>query len=285
METQRMATVAAAPDTGAQWDRIAPAYDRTNTVTQMVLAHETLLRAGLKRNMRLLDVAAGSGALSVPAARLGAKVIAVDRSPVMLQLLAARARREGLDIETRVMDGHALDLDDDCFDLVASQFGVMLFPDMPRALREMARVTAPGGTVLMVAYGDPDRIDFLHFFVRAVQSVRPAFEGPPEDEPPLEFQLADPERLRSALADAGLVDVRVETITETTAFDSGQALWEWIVSSNPIVERLLDELEITPEETRNVRSALDAVFDERRVDGVARLTNPVNVGLGIRASR
>lgn len=282
MGTHESAAAAAAIDAREAWDRIAPAYDRTNTVTQMTLAHEALRRAGLRQGMRLLDVAAGSGALSVPAARLGAKVLAVDRSPAMLKLLEKRAQQEGLEIETRVMDGQALELDDDRFELVASQFGVMLFPDMPRGVREMARVASPGGTVLMVAYGDPHRIDFLHFFVRALQAVRPAFDGPPADEPPLEFQLADPERLHDVLAAAGLVDVRVERVTETTSFDSGDALWDWIVSSNPIVERLIRELGIGADERRTVRSALDEAFGERAVDGLARLANPVNVGVASR---
>jgi ubiquinone/menaquinone biosynthesis C-methylase UbiE len=77
--------------------------------------------------MRFLDVAAGSGALSIPAARLGARALATDLSPVMLGSLDERARQEGLDVATRVMDGHALDLDDDSFDIAGSQFGVMLF--------------------------------------------------------------------------------------------------------------------------------------------------------------
>ena len=114
----------------------------------------------------------------------------------MLELLTARARSEGLDIQARVMDGHALHLDDASFDVAGSQFGVMLFPDMPRGIREMARVVVPGGRVLVTAYGDPHKIDFLAFFVRAVQSVRPDFDGPPPEPPPLPFQLQDPARLQ-----------------------------------------------------------------------------------------
>ena len=83
------------------------------------------------------------------------------------------------------MDGHALELDDDSFDIAGSQFGVMLFPDMPKGIREMARVVKPGGRVLMNVYGDPHEIEFLGFFIAAVQSVVPAFEGPPMDPPPL----------------------------------------------------------------------------------------------------
>src|SRR5262245_61987527 len=119
-------------DTAVSWDLIAPGYDRTNTPSQMWLAEAGLQRAAVRSGMRFLDVAAGSGALSIPAARLGAQVTAIDQSAVMLELLRARARQEGLKIATRVMDGHALRFDDATFDAAGSQFGVMLFPDMPR---------------------------------------------------------------------------------------------------------------------------------------------------------
>jgi len=92
------------------WDRIAPGYDRTNTPTQMWLGKQSLSRAGLRSDMRFVDVAAGSGALSIPAARVGARVLATDHSPVMLDLLERRARSEGLEIEIRIMDGHSFDV-------------------------------------------------------------------------------------------------------------------------------------------------------------------------------
>ena len=265
----------------AAWDRIASDYDRTNTPTQMWLGSEGLRRLGLRSGMRVLDVAAGSGALSIPAARLGARVVATDQSPVMLELLAARADQEGLTIDTRVMDGHALEVSDNSFDVVGSQFGVMLFRDMPKGVREMARVAKPGGSVLLHAYADPHRIDFLSFLVGAVQSVRPDFQGPPTDPPPLEFQLADPGRLRSEFAAAGLKDIRVETIMETTEFGDGNALWDWIVSSNPIVECVLSPLKLTRDDTDAVKQALEkAVRDRAAGSHTAKLTNPIHIGIG-----
>lgn len=65
--------------TRAAWDKIATGYDRTNTPTQMWLANEGLRRADVYLGIRFLDVAAGSGALSIPAARLGAQVFFRDR--------------------------------------------------------------------------------------------------------------------------------------------------------------------------------------------------------------
>lgn len=270
-------------DTRPAWDRIARGYDRTNTATQMWLGNEGLRRAELRSGMRFLDVAAGSGALSVPAARLGAQVLATDQSPVMLELLRARAQKEGLSIETRVMDGHALQLDDKSFDMAGSQFGVMLFPDMPKAIREMARVVRHGGRVLISAYGDPHQIEFLGFLIGAVQSVRPDFNGPAMDPPPLEFQLADPERLRKELAAAGLRDVKVETITETTEHKTGKDLWEWLVWSNPIVEMVLGSLSLTNEERSVVQQTLEKMVRQRAGgSNAAKLTNPVNIGVGIK---
>ncbi len=268
-------------ETSVAWDHIAPGYDRTNTPTQMWLGNEGLQRANIRSGMRFLDVAAGSGALSIPAARLGARVTAVDQSAVMLELLAARAHQEGLKIETHVMDGHALHFDDHTFDAAGSQFGVMLFPDMPRGIREMVRVVKPAGHVLMSVYGDPRRIDFLGFFVRAVQTVRPEFSGPPSDPPPLPFQLQDPRRLRAELEAAGLSDTQVEEIAESTSFRSGRELWDWIVWSNPTVESILGELQLRAEDRARIERAVDELVRERAGGGEAAvLTNPINIGIG-----
>lgn len=79
------------------WDHIAEGYD--NYMTPSHDGHFTakLLRlAGLQSGMKFLDIAAGSGALTIPAARMGARVTAVDISPNMIRLLQERAKKEGL---------------------------------------------------------------------------------------------------------------------------------------------------------------------------------------------
>jgi ubiquinone/menaquinone biosynthesis C-methylase UbiE len=263
------------------WDDIAAGYDSFVTPTHIWLANEGLARIGLAPGMTFLDVAAGSGALSIPAARRGARVVATDLSPAMLDQLKVRAKEEELDIKTRVMDGHALEFEDSTFDLSGSQFGVMLFPDMPRAVSELVRVTKPGGRVLMNVYGEPNKIEFFGFFIKAIQSVVPDFTGPPMEPLPLPFQLKDPETLHQVLADSGLHDVHVDTITEKLEFQSGRQFWNWLVNSNPIVGEVLGELGLSDEDKGVIQDSLEAMIQRRSGgNGIAVLTNPINIGHG-----
>lgn len=261
------------------WDALAAGYDRFVAPQEVDLAGEALRLAGLEAGERFLDVAAGTGGLSLPAARLGAHVTATDWSPAMIERFEARVREEGLDAQGRVMDCHALDLPDDSFDVTGSQFGVMLVPDQARALREMVRVTRPGGRVLLIAYRHPAELEFLQFFVAAMKAVAPGFEGLPDDPPPLEFQVADPAILRQRLSDAGLKDVRVEQTAERSAFATGEEMWDWLYYSNPIVEMVVGDL--TKAQKATLRQVLDGMLRERAGDdGVAVVANQVNIGIG-----
>jgi ubiquinone/menaquinone biosynthesis C-methylase UbiE len=261
------------------WDAIAALYDEHVAPGESDLAIAALRLAGLRAGDTFLDVAAGTGGLSLPAARLGATVLATDWSPTMIEHFNARADAEGLDAVGRVMDCHALEIADDTYDLTGSQFGVMLVPDQARALREMVRVTKPGGRVLLVAYGNPGEFEALHLFIGAVQAVVPEFEGPAEDEPMLEFQVADPEVLRRRLTDAGLRDVTVDTGNqERIEVRTGQQLWNWCLGSNPIPGMLVADL--TDAQRADIIRVLDGKVRERSPDGPAGLTAPLNIGVG-----
>jgi SAM-dependent methyltransferase len=262
------------------WDAIAALYDEHVAPGEADLATAGLRLAGLQAADTFLDVAAGPGGLSLPAARLGAKVLATDWSPKMIEHFNARVVAEGLDAEGRVMDCHALDLPDDSYDVTGSLFGVMLVPDQAQALHEMVRVTKPGGRVLLIAYGDPAGFEALHVFVNAAQAVVPEFEGPAEDEPLLEFQVADPDVLRQRLIDAGLTDVTVDTShQERITVRTGRQLWDWCLGGNPIPGMLVADL--TNEQRADIIQVLDGMVRERSgVNGPAVLTAPLNIGVG-----
>jgi ubiquinone/menaquinone biosynthesis C-methylase UbiE len=262
------------------WDAIAALYDKHVAPGESDLATAGLRLAGLQAGDRFLDVAAGPGGLSLPAARLGAKVLATDWSPKMIEHFNARVVAEGLPAEGRVMDCHALDLPDDSYDVTGSLFGVMLVSDQAQALREMVRVTKPGGRVLLMAYGNPAEFEALHVFISAAQAVVPQFEGPAEDEPLLEFQVADPEVLRQRLVTAGLRDVTVDTSNqERITVRTGQRLWDWTIGGNPIPGMLVADL--TDRQRADIIQVLDGMVRERSGGtGPAVLTAPLNIGVG-----
>ncbi|MBE2316050.1 methyltransferase domain-containing protein [Solirubrobacter sp. CPCC 204708] len=101
---------------------------------------------------RVLDVAAGTGNASIPAAERGAHVTASDLTP---ELLAAGAARTDLPIEWVTADAEALPFEDESFDVVMSAIGVMFAPHHQDAADELVRVTRVGGTVGLLSWA-PD---------------------------------------------------------------------------------------------------------------------------------
>lgn len=267
------------------WDAIAPGYAEYVAPGEQRVSAAALDLAGLEAGETFLDVAAGPGGLGLAAARLGATVLAVDWAPAMVAQFESRARAEGLtDVDACVMDAHALDLEDDRFDVTGSQFGVMLVPDQASALSEMVRVTKPGGRVLIVAYGAPGEFEALHVFLAALQVVAPDVEGLP-DPPPLEFQVSDPDVLRGRLVAAGLEDVRVDTTQqERLVLSTGQQAWDWMFFSNPITGMILDDVGVGEDDRATMRAVLERMIRERADrSGVAVLTAPLTIGWGRKA--
>jgi ubiquinone/menaquinone biosynthesis C-methylase UbiE len=261
----------------SEWNAIAPRYDEFSTPMNQLFAEEALLLVDLRPGVRFLDVACGSGALAIPAARRGARVIAVDLAPAMIERLIARACAERLLAVTgRQMNGESLEFPDDTFDVTASQNGISLFPDLKAGLREAVRVTKPGGSVLIIAFGSPHRAEFIGFLLGALHA---AGFMPPVNPPSLPFQLADPGQFSRELAEAGLTDVRVATTTWEMACRSADHLWNAGTASNPAAEGLAGRL--TPEQQTEVKLIIDGMLRERS-GGVSEavLTNEMNIGRG-----
>src|SRR6266571_2785781 len=120
---------------------------------EQVLVGEVLCRAiDIHPGERVLDVAAGSGNAALAAARRGARVIATDCVPQLLQVAARRAVVEGLVIDTEEAEAQALPFPDGAFDVVLSTFGVMFAPDQARAASELLRVCRSGGRIGLTAW-------------------------------------------------------------------------------------------------------------------------------------
>ena len=134
-------------------------------------------------------------------------------------------------------------------------------------------MTKPGGRALVIAYGAPAELEFLQFFSGALKAVDPEFPGIPDDPPPLEFQVADPDVLRRRLTDAGLKDVRVERTAERPAFGSGQEMWDSVLYGNPIPGMLVADL--SEDQRARLRQVLAGMLRERAgANGRAALYEP-----------
>jgi demethylmenaquinone methyltransferase / 2-methoxy-6-polyprenyl-1,4-benzoquinol methylase len=146
------------------FDEVARGYDRTNTVLSMgndrFWRVATTRAVAPRRGQRILDLAAGTGASSVALARSGAQVVAADFSPGMI---AEGERRHGAgspgggirNLSFVQADATDLPFEDDEFDAVTMSFGLRNVNDPKRALRELHRVTKPGGRLVICEFSHP----------------------------------------------------------------------------------------------------------------------------------
>lgn len=111
------------------------------------LGRDLVTAADVRPGHRVLDVAAGTGNATVPAARAGARVTAVDVTPELVEV--GRRATAGLDVEWVVGDATALPFTDGSFDVVLSAVGAMFAADREATARELVRVCRPGGLVAM----------------------------------------------------------------------------------------------------------------------------------------
>jgi SAM-dependent methyltransferase len=108
--------------------------------------------AGVRSGQRVLDVAAGTGNASIPAAQTGAEVTASDLTPELLEAGRQRADAAGVELNWVTADAEALPFDDASFDVVTSSIGAMFAPHHQKVADELVRVCRPGGTIALLSW-------------------------------------------------------------------------------------------------------------------------------------
>jgi SAM-dependent methyltransferase len=112
-------------------------------------AEDFVARIGLEPGARVLDIACGTGNVTIPLARRGATVTGLDMTPHLLGEARARADREGLRIRFDEGFAETLPYPDGSFDVLVSMFGIMFSPLPATVASEMARVLRPGGRLAL----------------------------------------------------------------------------------------------------------------------------------------
>jgi demethylmenaquinone methyltransferase/2-methoxy-6-polyprenyl-1,4-benzoquinol methylase len=198
----------------AMFDRIARVYDRMNGVMTAGMHHRWRDRAvdlaEVGPGSRALDVATGTGDLAIALRDRGAEVVGMDFSEGMLELARAKAP------DIRFEQGNALDLPyaDAEFDAVTVGFGARNFSDLGRGLAEMARVTKPGGRVVVLEITTPQKPPLSWFFRFWFDRAVPALGRLAGDSDAYTYlpssvrRFPGPRELGERMVAAGLQDVR-----------------------------------------------------------------------------
>jgi SAM-dependent methyltransferase len=162
--------------------------------------------------MRVLDVAAGTGNASIPAAAGGATVVASDLTPELFDAGRARAEAEGVELEWAEADAEDLPFEDASFDAVISSIGVMFAPHHQAAADELVRVCRPGGKIGLLSWTPEGMIGGLF---RTIGPFAPT--PPPGAQPPPLWGGED--HLRELLGDRVELETLERDVLEVTAFE------------------------------------------------------------------
>lgn len=168
----------------------------------------------LQPGQTVLELAAGpgdSGFLAAELVKPGGTLISTDASRAMLGVASGRARDLGVtNVEFKQVELEWIDLPTANVDAVLCRWGLMFAVDPGAALQEMRRVIKPRGHVALSVWDVPERNPWATVINRAL--VELGHVEPPDPEAPGMFALADPERLRDLIDEAGFLDVVVETV-------------------------------------------------------------------------
>lgn len=234
-------------------DRIADSYHSFFVPITEHAAEPLLDAAGVRRRMRVLDVASGSGVVAAHAAARGAVVAGVDISPRMVSLAAQLNPA----CTFREADAESLPFADGSFDAVVCAFGIGHLPRAEVAVAECARVLIPAGRLAFAWWDAPAR-NRLHGVL--LEAVQEADAKPPADLPvgPPMFRYSDDGEFSALLSSAGLEQVTVTPHAFTYRIASADAFWDGAMGSLARTSALLRGQ--TSEVQRRIRSTFDRLL-------------------------
>ena len=201
-----------AADTLREWQESAPYWEKHRDTIRTMLAPLTqalIEEAGIVPGQSVLDVAGGPGEPSLTIAEivgLAGSVMCTDAVPEMVAAAESAAERLGIrNISFRQCTADSLPFENNSFGTVISRLGAMFFPDPLCALREILRVTEPGGTISLAVWHKSELNPFAN---RVTEVINRYVETPPTaPDAPGAFRFAELGKLAGILSEAGASDV------------------------------------------------------------------------------
>ena len=228
-------------------------------------AAEFVRRLGLAPGTQVLDIACGTGNLTLPAARTGAAVTGVDIATNLLEQARSRAAAEGLAARFDEGDAEKLPYPDASFDAVISMFGVMFAPRPELAAAELLRVCRPGGTIALANWTPGG---FVGQMFRTITGHVPPPAGVPSP-----IQWGDEAKVRERLG-GGTSDLRATPRLIALEFPFGPAdvVEYWRVYYGP-TNRAFEALGADPAKQHDMRADLERLWtgQNRATDGTTRV--------------
>ena len=187
-----------------------------------------------------LEVAAGTGepGLTIAARMQGGRVVLTDLSAGMLAAAAAHAKTRGLtNVEIRESGVDDLSFADASFDTVGCRFGLMFFPDIPAAVREMLRVLRPGGRLSVAVWADPPGNPWATIPMAAIAAE--VEMPPPDPDAPGLFRCAVPGTIAAVFEAEAFRDVSEHDVEGRLEPANFEEYWEYITEiAAPVVAGL-----------------------------------------------
>jgi SAM-dependent methyltransferase len=199
----------------------------------------------VKPGATVLELAAGTGIVGLTAVQaLGGEtqLILSDFSSAMVEASRRRGSELGLEnVDYRVLDAEALELQDESVDGVLCRWGYMLMGDPAKALAETHRVLRPNGRLSAAVFASAQQNPWAALPMQVL--VEAGHVPPPAPGQPGILSLADPERLRELLADAGLEDVEIDAVAFAYPFDSDEDYWRFLTDMAGAISMVLARLD------------------------------------------
>jgi SAM-dependent methyltransferase len=207
---------------------------------------------------RYLDAGCGSGMAAEMAAARGAEVSGVDAAEAMLSIARSRVPKG----DFREGDLEELPFADETFDVVTGFNSLQYAGNPVAALREVGRVARPGGSVVVMTFGNPDGMEVVAL-LSALKSLLP----PPPPGAPGPFALSDEAVLRQFATDAGLEPIEVFDVDSPWIYPDETAAMRGLMSTGNAVRAMaqLDEQVVT-------QAYATAIAPFRQSDGSYRAT-------------